>query len=38
MKDIKLDENVTDKIHWLSRHEPISASIASNVDGYIDPK
>ena len=35
---LKIEQNVTDKLHWISRHEPISVSIASNVDGYINPK
>ena len=35
---LKLDQNVTEKLHWISRHEPISVSIASNIDGYINPK
>ena len=35
---LKLDQNVTEKLHWISRHEPISVSIASNIDGYNNPK
>ena len=35
---IKIEQNVTDKLQWISRHEPISVSIASNVHGYINPK
>ena len=35
---LKLDQNVTDKLHWISKHEPISVSFASNINGYIDPK
>ena len=35
---LKLDQNVTEKLHWISRHELISVSIASNIDGYINPK
>ena len=31
-------KDMTDKLHWISRHEPISASIALNVDGYSDPR
>ena len=34
----KIEQNVTDKLHWISKHEPISVSIASNVDGYNNPK
>ena len=35
---LKLDQNVTEKLHWISRHELISVSIASNIDGYNNPK
>ena len=35
---LKVEQNVTDKLHWISKHEPISVSIASNVDGYNNPK
>ena len=35
---LKLDQSVTEKLHWISRHEPISVSIASNVDSYNNPK
>ena len=35
---LKLHQNVTEKLHWISRHEPISMSIASNIDGYNNPK
>ena len=35
---LKLEQNVTDKLHWISRHEPISLTIASNIDGYNNPK
>ena len=35
---LKLDQSVTEKLHWIPRHEPISVSIASNVDGYNNPK
>ena len=35
---LKLDQNVTETLHWISRHEPISVSIASNIEGYNNPK
>ena len=35
---VKLEQNVTDKLYWISKHEPISVSITSNIDGYINPK
>ena len=35
---LKVEQNVTDKLHWISKPEPISVSIALNVDGYNNPK
>ena len=34
---IKLDQNVTEKLHWISRHKLLSMSIASNIEGYNNP-
>ena len=31
---LKVEQNVTDKLHWISKHVPISVSI----DGYNNPK
>ena len=38
LKKIPSSNHHTDKLKWVSKHFPISTSIASNVEGFYDPK
>ena len=35
---LKVEQNFTDKLQWISRHEPINVSIACNTNKYCNPK